>query len=134
MAAKNAEQQLRTLLAKHDPDIVHLVLSLRSLVREVAPDANEIVYDAGYTVSDIFSFTDRWQDSFCYIAPFSKHVNLGFTWGAKLPDPGRRLRGKGKQMRHLQVRSDDDIESDDLRTLLEAAIAKGRLDKSASRA
>jgi hypothetical protein len=123
MATKKPNKELLELLADHEPAVVKLALALRSLVVETAPTANEIVYDAGYTISDIFSFTQRWQDSFCFIATYSKHVNLGFTHGAKLADPERRLRGKGKQLRHLQVRTEEDLQNEDLRTFLIAAIA-----------
>jgi hypothetical protein len=124
MAGKRPSKELLALLADYDPAIVKLVLALRSLVIETAPAANEIVYDAGYTISDVFSFTDRWQDSFCMITIYRKHANLGFTHGASLADRGRKLRGKGKQFRHLQVRTEDDLENEDLREFLNAAIAK----------
>jgi hypothetical protein len=73
--------------------------------------------------SDAFSFNDRWQDSFCMVVVYTKHVNLMFTHGAKLPDPDRRLRGSGKQIRHLQVKSEDDLQNEVLRHFLNAAIA-----------
>jgi hypothetical protein len=128
MAVTKPERELRALLAERDPAVVHLALSLRSVVIDAAPTANEIVYDAGYAISDIFTFTDRWQDSFCYVATYRKHVNLGFSHGASLPDPARRLRGKGKQMRHLQVRTEDDLRDEMLRHFLDAAIAQAQND------
>jgi hypothetical protein len=128
MDAKKPSKELLGLLADHDPAVVRLALALRSLVLELAPDANETVYDASYTVSDIFSFTDRWQDSFCMVATYRRHANLVFTHGARLADPGRRLRGSGKQLRHLQVRTEADLQNSDLRDFLHAAIAKARQD------
>jgi hypothetical protein len=126
MGAKKPGRQLLDLLAEHDPAVVQLALGLRSLVLDLAPDANETVYDAGYTVSDIFSFTERWQDSFCMVTTYKRHVNLVFTRGARLPDPGRRLRGSGKQLRHLRVRTEDDLQNSDLRDFLDAAVARAR--------
>jgi hypothetical protein len=128
MGIKKPGKELLDLLADHDPVVVRLALALRSLVLELAPDANETVYDASYTVSDIFSFTDRWQDSFCMVATFTRHVNLVFTHGAKLVDPGRRLRGSGKQLRHFQVRTEADLQNGDLRDFLSAAIVKAQRD------
>ena len=124
MSAKSPEKELLALLRRYDRAVVDLALALRSVVLDAAPSANETVYDAGYTVSDVFSFTDRWQDSFCMVTTYSKHVNLMFTHGAKLADPGRRLRGKGKQFRHLQLKTRADLDSGDLRHFLDAAIAK----------
>src|SRR5262245_53238441 len=103
MGAQKPSKELTALLAKRDTAVIERYLGLRSLPLNVAPAARETVDDAGYTVSDIFSFTDRWQDSFCMVSCHARHVNLVFTWGARLPDPERRLQGKGKQMRHLQV-------------------------------
>jgi hypothetical protein len=126
MAKQKPEKELLALIADHDPGIVQLALDLRSMILDAAPDARETVYDARYTISDIFSFTERWQDSFCMVAVYSKHVSLVFTHGARLPDPHRLLRGSGKQLRHLQARTEDDLQNDALRHFLEAAIARAR--------
>jgi hypothetical protein len=126
VSAKDPEKELLAQLRRYDPAVVDLALGLRSVVLDAAPSANETVYDAGYTVSDVFSFTERWQDSFCMVTTYSKHVNLMFTHGAKLADPRRRLRGKGKQFRHLQVKSREDLDSEVLRHFLDAAIAQAQ--------
>jgi hypothetical protein len=126
MAAKKPSKELLALLADRDAAVVELYLGLRALVLKVAPAARETVYDAGYTVSDIFSFTDRWQDSFCMISCHARHVNLVFTWGARLADPERKLQGKGKQMRHLQVRTAEELQGEDLRHFLAAAITRAQ--------
>ena len=39
-------------------------------------------------------------------------VSLGFFNGAALSDPGNRIEGTGKKMRHIKVRSIADIETD----------------------
>jgi hypothetical protein len=125
---KKPESELLALLRKHDATVVDLALGLRSIVLEAAPSANETVYDAGYTISDAFSFSDRWQDSFCMVTVYSKHVNLMFTHGARLSDPKRQLRGSGKQIRHLQVRTREDLDSEVLHHFLAAAIAQSQAD------
>jgi hypothetical protein len=122
MAAKKPSKELLDLLAEHDPSVVELYLALRSLIVETAPSAKETVYQASYTISDIFSFTDRWQDSFCFVTIHSKHANLGFSQGARLKDPYRKLEGKGNQMRHIKVKSLEDLQNEDLRHFLNAAI------------
>jgi hypothetical protein len=126
MATKKPGKELLELLGEHDAAVVELYLELSSLVVKLTPEANEIVYDAGYTVTDAYSFNERWQDSFCMITIHRKHVNLGLTHGAALADPERRLRGKGKQYRHIQVRTADDLKSEDLLHFLNAAIEHAR--------
>ncbi len=124
MSVRKPGKELLALLAERDPAVAQLALALRALVLEEAPTARETVYDAGYTVAVHFSFTDRWQDAFCYVAVYARHVNLGFNRGADLPDPERRLKGTGKRMRHLTVRTEDDLRQQYVRDLLDAARAK----------
>jgi hypothetical protein len=124
VSVRKPGKELLALLAERDPAVAKLALALRALILERAPAARETVYDAGYTVAVHFSLTDRWQDAFCYVAVYSRHVNLGFNRGAELPDPGRRLRGTGKRMRHLKVRTEDDLREQFLRDLVDATTAK----------
>jgi hypothetical protein len=124
MARRRERSELAELLADHDPAVVALALALRSLILEEAPSANETAYDAGYAVSSFFSFTGKWTEAFCYVAAYARHVNLGFNRGADLPDPDRRLRGTGKQLRHLKIKTEDDLQKVYLKDLLRAAIAR----------
>jgi len=48
-------------------------------------------------------------------------VNLGFYYGADLPDPEGLLQGTGKLLRHVKIREPKAIRSRALRRLLEAA-------------
>src|SRR5205814_2223472 len=100
-----------------------LALALRVLVVEEAPAATEIVYDGSYTVSIIFSFTAKWTDGFCHVVPCSDHVNLGFNRGAELPNPAGRLQGTGKQIRHIKVKTEDDLKKAILRDFVRLAIS-----------
>lgn len=58
------------------------------------------------------------ESPFAYLGCFSKTVNLGFLRGAHLDDPEAVLRGTGKDGRHVQVRSAEDIDPAVLRPLL----------------
>jgi hypothetical protein len=124
VAKRKPSNELETLLAEYDPAIRKLALALRSLVVEEAPTATEIVYDAGYAVSIIFSFTERWQDGFCMVVVYTKHVNLGFHRGAELPDPDKRLQGTGKLVRHLKVKREADPQMPHLRDFLRRALER----------
>ena len=50
-----------------------------------------------------------------------KHVTFGFPFATSLPDPERLLEGSGKNMRHVKLRSADDLEKKGLRELIVAA-------------
>ena len=62
------------------------------------------------------------KDGFCHVVAYSTHVNLGFNRGAELPDPARILKGTGKAIRHMTIRSHEDLDSPVIRRYLQAAI------------
>lgn len=54
--------------------------------------------------------------------PASKHVNLGFNYGAELPDPKKLLGGTGKLFRHIKIKSVEQLKDKNLINLLTYAI------------
>jgi len=109
-------------LAPHSPQVRALVEQTRELVKSAMPDAvetvrpgrNSITYDMGGGMAE-------W---ICYIAPFKSYINLGFFRGTELPDPHGLLEGTGKLLRHVKLRTPEDISRPALRSLLEAAAAR----------
>jgi hypothetical protein len=49
------------------------------------------------------------------------HINLGFYYGADLPDPDYLLQGTGKMLRHIKILHIDQLEDPALLALVEAA-------------
>jgi hypothetical protein len=116
------DRQLLSYLATYDPHISNLMLALREIVLEEAPDAVESIVK-GYALAIGFSFTGKpLKDGFCHIVAYSNHVNLGFNHGALLPDPNRVLTGKGKSIRHVTIRGQGELEQPWIRRYLQAAI------------
>jgi hypothetical protein len=111
-------------LEPYDPAITSLVLGLRELVFEAAPGATEIVYDAYEAVAMAYTFTETWTAGFCHIAAYPKHVNLGFNQGATLPDPRKQLKGTGKAIRHLTVKTMADLERPEVAHFLALAVER----------
>ncbi len=66
----------------------------------------------------------RLKDSFCHVATYARHVNLGFNRGAGLPDPQRVLQGTGKSIRHIRITQEGDLAAPYLTRYIEAAIAQ----------
>jgi hypothetical protein len=66
-------------------------------MRACGDDVRELLHDGHPTacVGDA---------AFGYVNAFHAHVNVGFFRGAELPDPGQRLQGTGKFMRHVKIR------------------------------
>ena len=55
---------------------------------------------------------------FAYVNAFRAHANVGFYYGAMLPDPAGLLEGDGKRMRHVKLRPGKAVDEDALRTLI----------------
>ena len=92
------------------------------MVLDETPEAPEMIYDAYNAVAFGFSFTGRLKEAFIHIAVYAKHVNLGFNYGATLADPYRALVGSGKQVRHIRIASQADLERPFLKDYIRAAI------------
>ena len=58
---------------------------------------------------------------FGYVNVFRSHVNVGFFYGAALPDPARLLQGNGKFMRHVKLRPGTATNAAALRGLINSA-------------
>jgi hypothetical protein len=91
------------------------------MARKNMTGAHEFIYHnaVGYSVSD--SPFDR----ICYIAPQKKgYVNLGFFFGAGLPDPKKLLIGEGKRLRHVKIWSVEEAKNPALAKLIVATWKK----------
>lgn len=112
------------LLARLDERIGDIAREARALVEQLLPEAQS-EFRAGHN-SLTYSFTGRYADVFLYLAPFTNHVNLGFFHGAALEDPHGLLVGTGKQLRHVKLRSVEDVRREGIRALIEAAARNAR--------
>ena len=84
------------------------------ILRGCGTDVRELLHDGHPTacVGDA---------AFAYVNAFSRHVNVGFFGGARLPDPAGLLQGTGKFMRHVKLIPGIDVDAAALRRLIEAA-------------
>lgn len=120
--ARPPDRRLLGYLSAYDPHVSSLALALREIVLEEAPDAIESIAK-GYAVAVGFSFTGKpMKDGFCHVVAYSTHVNLGFNRGAQLSDPAHVLKGTGKAIRHMTIRTHEELENPAIRRYLQAAI------------
>jgi hypothetical protein len=56
---------------------------------------------------------------FGYVNAFKAHANVGFFYGATLPDPAGLLEGGGKRMRHVKLRPGKELDVDAMSGLIE---------------
>ena len=115
------DPRLLGFLAAYDRSVSDLALALREMVLQEAPEAIESIYDAYSAVAISFSYTGRLKDTFCHIATYAQHVNLGLNRGAHLPDPQKMLEGTGTNVRHIRVARRRDLTRPFVRDFIRAA-------------
>ena len=108
-------------LKPYDRAIQKLALSLRSLVLEEMAPCHENIYDAYSAVAIGYGPTDRLGDGVLHIAVYASGVNLGFNHGATLDDPVGILKGTGKRIRHISIRTPADLERPEVRAYIRRA-------------
>lgn len=114
-------RELRKFLKPYDASVRELALQLRALVLEEMAPCYENIYDAYSAVAIGYGTSERMSDGIFHIAVYSKHVNLGFNDGASLPDPKGILAGEGSRIRHISIKSPDDLKRSELRAYIRRA-------------
>lgn len=120
--------ELLKFLKPYDRAVQKLALDLRSVVLEVLAPCHENIYDAYSAVAIGYGSSERFSDGICHIAVYSQHVNLGFNQGALLDDPNDMLKGNGKRIRHLTIKSTEDLARPEIRFFLKHALNLARED------
>jgi hypothetical protein len=121
-------KELVKFLKPYDSAIQELALRLRDLVlKEMAP-CHENIYDAYSAVAIGYGWSERMKDGVFHVAVYTNHVNLGFNFGASLPDPLGILDGKGNQIRHISISDTDALERPEIRSYIRRALRIARED------
>jgi len=123
-----APADLIKFLRPYDPQVQELALKLRALVLEEIAPCYENIYDAYSAVAIGYGTSDKLRDGIFHIAVYSKHVNLGFNEGVTLDDPKGILQGNGNQIRHITIKSVEDIKRPELRAYIRRARKKAFAD------
>lgn len=101
-------------------DIKNLARETRKLVFDVLPETVEVVWvqqkNTGFGTGE-----KKNTEHFCWLMPATRHVNLGFNYGAELPDPHKLLEGTGKMFRHVKIKSLEQLKDENLIELLRFA-------------
>src|SRR5882672_7833018 len=115
-------------LKPYDREIQDLALKLRALVLEEMAPCFENIYDAYSAVAIGYGTSDRLRDGIFHIAVYSQHINLGFNDGATLDDPKGILLGAGNQIRHIKIKTPEDIKRPEIRAYIRRARKKALAD------
>jgi len=118
-----AVTHLTEFLSPYPPAVHDDMLAARSILKEMIGPASELVYDATSAVCDGFAYTADVNGLFVNLAAYSDHVTLVFAYGAVLNDPENRLKGGGKQVRHIRLAGPEDLRDPYLTGLIQQADA-----------
>src|SRR5450755_1327714 len=131
VGASDADQ-LEIFIRKFDSKNAALIRSVRKVLRERLPTANELVYD-NYNFFVIgYCSTERPSDCILSIAAGANGVGLSFYYGATLPDPHKLLLGSGSQNRFIRIESVATLAHPGVEELIAAAIAQAETPLPAS--
>jgi hypothetical protein len=114
------DSELNTFLEQSPENFRELLAQMHLFVRQVVPDAIPHQYRAGDKLL-LYSTAYTAEKEICYLRPFSKHINFGFSQGTHLPDPSGLLEGTGKNFRHIKIKNATALENPAVRALLEVA-------------
>ncbi|MGB7435463.1 MAG: DUF1801 domain-containing protein [Candidatus Acidiferrum sp.] len=101
-------------IASKQANLGAVAQELRSLVKTVVPDTTE-------TVNPWRIPTFESNGPMCMFTVGKHHVTFGFLRGTSLPDPAKLLEGTGKNLRHVKLRSAEDLRKPALKKLIQAA-------------
>ena len=99
---------------------------LEPSLRDIAEDLRRLVLEADPSLKEAVKWGNPVYEKngpVCYLAATKAYVSLGFFKGASLTDPGGRIDGTGKKMRHLKVRSLANVEDEQYRAWVREAAA-----------
>ncbi len=113
-------EEFEKAIQSFSDNIKNIARHTRQLIFTVQPKAVEVVWvqqkNTGFGTG-----IKKKTEHFCWVMPAGNHVNLGFNYGAELPDPANLLEGTGKLFRHIKIKSIEQLSDKDLIKLLKYA-------------
>ncbi len=91
---------------------------LRDVIRAAAPDATESIKWGQPVYED--------NGPVCYFKANTEHITFGFWRGTELDDLEWRLEGEGDRMKHLSLRSADEVTEESLAGFVRQAVDLNR--------
>jgi hypothetical protein len=115
---KSKEPKKNAYVRDDNPALQKVVRGLRNLVKAVVPETKITVNSWGIPTFEA-------KDPFCFYMVGKNHVTFGFHYGNSLEDPEGLLEGSGKNLRHVKLRTVEDLEKKGLKELVLAAVRLG---------
>lgn len=120
-SSKEIHPDFLYFLKYKDQELIDLYIELRQFLLELNSEATELLYHT-HALTSVYSLSDKLGDAYCMIPIYTSHINLGFNKGAVLSDAKQLLKGTGKLIRHIPIKSREDFDNDAVKTLIKEAI------------
>jgi hypothetical protein len=114
MKVSGSKAKTNKYVNDENPALQKVVQALKAFVKDIEPKTKETVNSWGVPTFE----TD---------APFGlymvgkNHVTFGFLFGTSLEDPEGLLEGTGKNLRHVKLRTVEDLQRPALQAMVQAA-------------
>jgi hypothetical protein len=118
---RHSESEIENYIAKLPSGLQGICKKLHRVVRTQMPEAHEMIYHG----TICFSTSPSKFSPIVYIGPQRAWVNLGFFFGADIPDPKKLLLGEGKRMRHIKIRNEVEADNPAIKRMVKLAWKKG---------
>jgi hypothetical protein len=121
--------EIEGFLRDRNKEVAAIARAARRLILDVFPEVRETL-DRGNRIVGYATGPRAIKDMWAGVAPHNTHVNLQLANGALIEDPAGLLEGTGKRVRHVKLRSVEEVDRPQLRRLLEASLARHRSQSS----
>lgn len=116
------QRQLDIFIDKFSPEVAALARVCLKKMRSRLPGATQIVYDNYNALAIGFGPSEKASQAIFSIVLYPRWVSFFFLRGAALADPRKVLKGDGKVVRHIILKSADDLDQPAIQELIAAAL------------
>jgi hypothetical protein len=124
LTAREADAEIRRLLADYTPDIAQRMAKARRKLRSRIPRGFELLYDNYNGVGIGYGATQKYSAPVISILAFPRWVTLFFLYGATLDDPHELLDGSGRRVRSMRLESANMLDDPRVGALLDQALRR----------
>lgn len=116
----NNDPQFEEAIKGFSEKIKQISRKARKLIHCILPSVVEVVWVHQKNIG-FGTGIKKNTEHFCWLMPATNHVNLGFNYGAELPDPEKLQEGTGKLFRHIKIKSLGQLDNENVINLLKFA-------------
>jgi hypothetical protein len=120
----HSQALLDAFVDRYSPEVAADARRALAFLARRLPTARRLVYDNYNALVVGFGASERVGDIILSIALYPRWVTLFFVRGVDLPDPDGLLEGSGSQVRGVRLRPISRLETREVGTLIDAAVAR----------